>query len=37
LHTATLLNNAGVEDALKAVEDAISSLEGSVDSFDDEN
>jgi hypothetical protein len=35
--TATLLNNSGAQEALKAVEDAISGLEGNVDDFDDEN
>jgi hypothetical protein len=36
-HTATLLNNSGVQEALKSVEDAISSLESNVDGFDNEN
>jgi hypothetical protein len=34
-HTATLLNNSGVQDALKAVEDAIGTLEGDVGEFED--
>jgi hypothetical protein len=36
-HTATLLNNSGVQEALKSVEDAISGLESNVDGFDNEN
>jgi mannose/fructose/N-acetylgalactosamine-specific phosphotransferase system component IIB len=34
-HTATLLNNSGVQDALKAVEDAIGTLEADVGEFED--
>jgi len=36
-HTATLLNNSGVQDALKSVEDAIGGLESNVSDFDDDN
>jgi outer membrane murein-binding lipoprotein Lpp len=35
--TSTLLNNSGVQEAMKAVEDAIGGLESNVDNFDDEN
>lgn len=33
--TATLLNNGGVQEAMKAVENAIGNLEGDVGEFDD--
>jgi hypothetical protein len=36
-HTATLLSNGEVQDAMKAVDSAIDGLEGDVGRFDDEN
>jgi hypothetical protein len=36
-HSATLLNNADVQHALKALSNAISGLEGNVDRFENEN
>jgi hypothetical protein len=36
-HTATLLSNGEVQDAMKAVDSAIGDLEGDVGRFDDEN
>ncbi len=36
-HSATLLNNEGVQEALKALEDAIDTLEGDVGRFEGEN
>lgn len=36
-HTATLLNNANVRQAVQSIDDAIASLEGDVDDFATEN
>lgn len=36
-HAATLLNNSGVQEALKALSDAIDALEGDVGRFEGEN
>jgi hypothetical protein len=36
-HTATLLNNSGVQEALKSLADAIDNLAGDVSSFDTES
>jgi hypothetical protein len=36
-HTATLLNNSGVQEALKALESVIGDLEGEVDNFNTMN
>jgi hypothetical protein len=36
-HAATLLNNSGVQDALKALSDAINGLESDVGRFEGEN
>ncbi len=36
-NTATLLNNSGVQDALKALSDAVGGLEGDVGRFEDED
>lgn len=36
-HAATLLNNSGVQDAVKALSDAIDGLESEVGRFENEN
>ena len=36
-HTATLLNNPEVHQAVQSIDDAIANLEGDVDDFDTEN
>jgi hypothetical protein len=36
-HTATLLDNSEVQDAMKSLDSAIGDLEGAVSNFDDEN